>query len=157
MQRNVLETLMGFVVLGTACFLLVFAWKNADLGEVEGYNLTANFLSVGGLQIGADVQVNGVKIGSVVNRHLDPDSFVAIVTMSIAPEFQLPTDTVATIASGSLLGGFFVALIPGKSTTLISVDGEITQTRSFRSIEEMVGEVIFLATSSSETSSSEGE
>ena len=147
MRHNVLETLMGVVVLAVAGVFLLFAWHNADLGEVKGYNLTAGFQSVGGLPIGADVRVNGVKVGSVVNRILDPNTFTALVTMSIAPEFRLPSDTVATIASEGLMGGAFVKLDPGKATDFIPADGQIRQTRSSRSIEEMVGEVIFLATS----------
>lgn len=147
MRHNVLETLMGIVVLAAAGFFLLFAWHNADLGEVKGYNLTASFQSVGGLPVGADVRINGVKVGSVVARSLDPETFNAVVTMSIAPEFQLPTDTVATIASEGLMGGAFVKLDPGKAGSVIPADGRIAQTRSSRSIEEMVGEVIFLATS----------
>ena len=41
MGRNLVETLMGAVVLAVAAIFLVFAYSRADVGEVKGYTLTA--------------------------------------------------------------------------------------------------------------------
>ncbi len=148
MGRNVIETIMGAVVLLVAGFFLVFAYSQADLGAVRGYTVKASFLSVGGLPNGGEVRINGIKVGSVIDQVIDPASFEAVVRMSIRPDIHLPDDTVAVIASDGLLGGKFVQLNPGRSGQTIPADGTITNTKNFQSLEEMVGKIIFLATDS---------
>ncbi|HSV28034.1 MAG TPA: outer membrane lipid asymmetry maintenance protein MlaD [Candidatus Omnitrophota bacterium] len=146
MGRNLIETIMGAVVLMVAGFFLVFAYRHADLEEVQGYELKAQFASVGGLDVGSDVRINGIKVGTVNSHALDPATFNAIVTMTIMPSIQLPQDTVATIATEGLLGGKFVKLEPGRAPDRIAAGGAIAHTKDFKSIEEMVGQLIFLAT-----------
>ncbi|PKU21420.1 MlaD family protein, partial [Telmatospirillum siberiense] len=146
MGRNLIETIMGAVVLLVAGFFLVFAYSQADLGAVKGYTVKASFLSVGGLQNGGEVRINGIKVGSVIDQAIDPASFSAVVRMSIRPDIHLPADTMAVIASDGLLGGKFVQLAPGRSSQVIPADGIIANTKNFKSLEEMVGEIIFLAT-----------
>jgi len=151
MGRNLIETIMGAVVLVVAGFFLLFAYRHADLKQIEGYEITAQFASIGGLDTGADVRINGVKIGTVAGYSLDPVSFNAVVRLTILPDIKLPVDTAATIASEGLLGGKFVKLLPGKKAERIAIGGAITRTKDFKSIEEMVGELIFLATSDNQT------
>jgi phospholipid/cholesterol/gamma-HCH transport system substrate-binding protein len=141
---------MGGVVLIVAAFFLVFAWSQADLGTVKGYGVKAAFQSVGGLANGADVQINGIKVGTVLGQAIDPASFNADVRLSIRPDIHLPADSVATIDSTGLLGDKFVKVIPGKSSTLLPTDGSavIANTKTYKSLEQQVGEIIFLATDS---------
>lgn len=149
MGRNLIETIMGLVVLVVAGFFLVFAFGHANLKQVTGYALSAQFASVGGLPVGSDVRINGIKVGTVSAQSLDPNTFNAVVTMTIAPDIRLPVDTAATIASEGLLGGKFVKLMPGRAADRIPEGGTLARTKDFKSIEEMVGELIFLATSDS--------
>lgn len=147
MGRTVIETIMGAVVLAVAAVFMAFAWSHASFSKVEGYEVSATFTSVGGLDAGADVKINGIKVGTVLGQSLDPQTFDAVVKMSIAHGIRLPDDTVASISSEGLLGGKFVKLTPGKSSVTIATGGRLGPTRSFKSIEEMVGQLIFLATS----------
>jgi phospholipid/cholesterol/gamma-HCH transport system substrate-binding protein len=156
MGRNLIETIMGGVVLLVAGFFLVFAYAQVDLGAVKGYSVTASFLSVGGLPNGGEVRINGIKVGSVIDQAIDPASYDAVVHMSIRPDIHLPTDTVAVIASDGLLGGKFVQLNPGHSGQTIAPGGTIANTKNFKSLEEMVGEIIFLATDSGGAKTSGG-
>lgn len=146
MQRNILETILGGVVLIVAGAFLIFAWRTADVQAVQGYGITANFLKIGGLEPGSDVRINGVKVGTVTARELDMAKFEAVVAMSVVPTVRLPLDTVAVITSDGLLGDKYVRLIPGSEDAFIEDGGEITQTRDFRSLEDSVSEIIFLAT-----------
>lgn len=146
MGRNLIETIMGAVVLMVAGFFLVFAWRHADLDEVQGYELKAQFASVGGLDIGSDVRINGIKVGTVNSYGLDPVTFNAVVTLTVMPSIQLPQDTIASISTEGLLGGKFVKLEPGRAPDRIPAGGVIAHTKDFKSIEEMVGQLIFLAT-----------
>ncbi|CUW40605.1 conserved protein of unknown function(containing Mammalian cell entry-related domain,36-113) [Magnetospirillum sp. XM-1] len=146
MGRNLIETIMGAVVLAVAGFFLVFAYTHANIKKIEGYEISATFASVGGLDTGADVKINGIKVGTVASQSLDPVTYDAVVKLSIAHGVTLPADTVASVSSEGLLGGKFVKLTPGKSATKIAAGGALGPSKNFKSIEEMVGQLIFLAT-----------
>lgn len=149
MGRNLIETIMGAVVLGVAGFFIVFAYSHADLEDVKGYELKAQFASTGGLEMGSDVRINGIKVGTVVGQDLDPVTYLAVVRMTILPSIKLPADTAASIAADGLLGGKFVKLDPGREGERLAAGGTIARTKDYKSIEETVGELIFLATSDS--------
>jgi phospholipid/cholesterol/gamma-HCH transport system substrate-binding protein len=146
MGRNLIETIMGAVVLAVAGFFLLFAYNHASIKKIEGYEVIAQFTSVGGLDSGADVKINGIKVGTVASQSLDPQTFNAVVKLNILPSIQLPADTTAAISSEGLLGGKFVKLEPGKAQARLAVGATLVKTKDFKSIEEMVGELIFLAT-----------
>lgn len=143
MRRNTIETVLGAVVLAVAALFLLFAYRSADLGSVQGYEVEAHFSSTGGLQTGSDVRISGVKVGTVNGQSLDPKTFLAVVRMSIDSSVQLPKDTVAVIASESLLGGKFMALEPGGDPDTIPAGGRIEYTQSTPGIEQLLGQVIF--------------
>ncbi|MGZ9063599.1 MAG: outer membrane lipid asymmetry maintenance protein MlaD [Allosphingosinicella sp.] len=147
MTRNLIETVMGAVVLVVAATFVYFAYSTAQIRTLPGYEVSAAFFKVGGLNVGSDVRISGVKVGTVLERRLDPATFDAIVVMSVANEIKLPEDTVAAIASEGLLGGKYVSLEPGKAGTFVGPGARLRETRSFKSLEDQVGEIIFLATS----------
>ena len=146
MKRNVIETVLGGVVLLVAGLFLVFAYLGSDVKPVKGYKVTARFDAIDGLSVGSDVRIGGVKIGSVVDQSIDTEDFRAVVTLAILPEVKLPADTKASITSAGLLGTKYVKLEPGGAGTRIAGGGEIEQTKSVISLEEMLGKVIFLVT-----------
>ena len=73
MKRSVIETVLGAVVLFVAGFFLIFSYNTANVKSVSGYDITADFSGIGGLQVGDDVEISGVKVGSVVSVDLDPE------------------------------------------------------------------------------------
>ena len=151
MSRNPVETVLGAVVLLTAVFFLAFAYVTSAVLPVQGYPLKAAFSKIGGLQAGADVRISGIKVGAVTAQTLDATTFEAVVHMSIMPDVHLPQDTVASIASEGLLGGKYVRLEPGHMTMYLAAGDTMTATKDFRSLEETVSEIIFLATQGSDS------
>ena len=150
MRRNAIETVMGAVVLLVAGVFVFFAYDMAQVKAVEGYEVTALFYKIGGLNEGSDVRISGIKVGTVIDHELDPESYDARVRMTITREVKLPVDTVASIASEGLLGGKYVRLEPGTDKSYIKDGGTIAKTKDFRSLEDQVGEIIFLATGGDE-------
>lgn len=146
MGRNAVETVLGAVVLLAAAVFVQFAYSTAEVKAVEGYRVSAVFYKIGGLGKGSDVRINGIKVGTVVGHNLNSDTYDAVVKMTITPEIKLPTDTVAIIASEGMMGDKYVRLEPGSAKTYIDAGGKITKTKDFRSLEDQVGEIIFLAT-----------
>ena len=146
MGRNAIETVMGAAVLVVAAMFVYFAYNTAQIKAVTGYEVTARFFKVGGLSKGSDVRISGIKVGTVTDSRLDPVTFDAVVTMSITPEVKLPSDTVATIASSGMLGDKYIMLVPGHAEDRLAGGAAIADTRDYRSLEDQVGEIIFLAT-----------
>jgi phospholipid/cholesterol/gamma-HCH transport system substrate-binding protein len=147
MRGNVIETVMGAVVVIVAALFLVFAYKTSQLRAVSGYQVTADFTRVDGIRQGSDVRMSGIKIGSVVAEQLDPKTFLANVRMSIDPSVHLPEDTVVEIISAGLLGDKYMSLVPGGSDKMIPPGGKITYTQSSVSLENLIGQMMFSAPS----------
>lgn len=144
--RNVVETVLGAVVLIVAVLFVYLFYQSTQIRTVEGYRLTATFASIGGLNKGSDVRISGIKVGTVVDQSLDPKTYNAVVTLSLASHVKLPVDTVAAIANEGILGGKYVRLEPGRERETLPPGGAIKRSKDYRSLEDQVGEIIFLAT-----------
>jgi phospholipid/cholesterol/gamma-HCH transport system substrate-binding protein len=142
MQRSVIETVIGAVVLAIAGLFLYFTYSTG-YQKVEGYEVTAKFNRVDGIAPGSDVKLSGIKVGRVVGARLDPSSFLAILTLSVDRSIKLPEDTIAKITSDSLLGGNYVALEPGGEDKIIPPGGEIQSTQDPINISDLIGRFIF--------------
>ena len=143
MRGNVIETVMGAVVLVVAALFLLFAYNTSQLRSVQGYELTANFEHIDGIRQGTDVRISGIKVGSVLETTLDPKTFLATVRMSVEPSVKLPDDTVAEIISSGLLGDKYMSLVPGGSDKDLPPGGQIKYTQSSVSLEHLIGQMMF--------------
>ena len=152
MKKRPVETIMGLVVLLIAGLFLYFAYSVSDLQVVKGDEVTAKFLKVGGLNVGADVMINGIKIGTVIGQKLDNENYDAEIKLSIASDIKLPKDSTAMISSNGLMGNKFIKIEPGKSKDMLQNGDEISNTKDFKTLEDMVGEVIFMVTGNDEKS-----
>ena len=126
MNKRPVETIMGIVVIAVAAFFAYFAYNVSDLQVVKGYNVTAKFLKVGGLTVGSDVRINGIKVGTVVGQNLDDSDFTADVKMSLSSNVHLPVDSVASIVSDGLVGDKFIKIEPGHGKEMLK-DGDVIQ------------------------------
>jgi phospholipid/cholesterol/gamma-HCH transport system substrate-binding protein len=143
MKGNVIETVMGAVVLVVAALFLFFAYSTSQLRSVPGYQLNADFEHIDGIRDGSDVRVSGIKVGSVLATTLDPKTFLANVQMSVQPSVKLPDDTVAEIVSSGLLGDKYLSLVPGGSDKDLPPGGRIKFTQSSVSLEHLIGQMMF--------------
>lgn len=149
MGRNAIETVLGALVLLVAALFLSFAYKSADLQKVQGYTVSAYFPMVDGLKEGIDVKVNGVKVGSISGLKLitepGPNQYKVDVKMTILPNVLLPTDTIAMVASESLLGGKYMSLEIGVDEDMIKTDGSgrITHTQAPMRLDDLIGQLIY--------------
>lgn len=143
MKRNVTETVLGALVLLVAVSFLVYGYQMGDVATPDGYSITADFSKIGGLNPGDDVQISGVKVGSVTDVSLVEESYLARVHISIDSHYQLPQDTVALISSESLLGGKYLSLEPGADEEMIPDGGQIQYTQAPQNLEELLGQFIF--------------
>lgn len=143
MTRNLLETLLGAVVLVVAIAFLFYAYSSSQLGSGDGYELRANFDRVDGLETGSDVRISGIKVGTVTGQSLDPQTYRAEVRFTVREDVELPLDTSAAIVSSSLLGGKYLQLVPGGDPDVLGPGEEITLTQSAVNLEDLIGQMIF--------------
>jgi phospholipid/cholesterol/gamma-HCH transport system substrate-binding protein len=145
MGRNLVETLMGAVVLVVAGLFLAFAYSVTNVRTSGGYELTARFDRIDGLVVGADVRISGIRVGSVTDARLDPQDFAAVVRLTVIPSVRLPVDSTASVSNDGLLGGSFLALVPGGDDHMIEPGGRIQYTQAPVNIVQLLGRIIFSA------------
>ncbi len=145
MKKNPVETILGFCVLIFTGVFLFFAASRVDIKKVEGYTVSANFLKIGGLEVGSDVRISGIKVGSVLSTELNKDNYTADVYLGIDSSVKLPIDTVAGISDVGIMGDKYVRLEPGKSQAVLKDNDKILKTRNYKSLEDSVSEFIFLS------------
>ncbi len=116
MSEHTTEVIVGAGVLAAAIGFVVYA------GQISGYSgasttypLEASFRSLEGVSVGTDVRLAGVKVGSVTDVELNPETYRADTTVSLDAGIEIPDDSAIIIASEGLLGGNFVEIVPGGS------------------------------------------
>jgi phospholipid/cholesterol/gamma-HCH transport system substrate-binding protein len=145
MQKNLVEALIGAAVLIVAVWFVMVTYKTAEFGTVEGYTLTARFDKVNDLQVGGDVRIAGIRIGTVTSQEVDTETFQAVIRFSVDPRIKLSADTSASIRSENLLGGSYLALQPGGDDELLEDGGEIEFTQGSIDVIDLLGKEIFRA------------
>ncbi|OUU78358.1 MAG: outer membrane lipid asymmetry maintenance protein MlaD [Gammaproteobacteria bacterium TMED78] len=134
-----------FILLGfAAIFFLTTQTTNIEsyLSD-DGYDVTARFEDIGGLNIRAPVTMAGVTIGRVEQILLDPERLEAVVVLKINPEYhQIPLDSDASILTSGLLGGQYIGINPGGSFDSLVEGSEIEFTQSAIVLEDLIGKYL---------------
>ncbi|WP_209505747.1 MULTISPECIES: outer membrane lipid asymmetry maintenance protein MlaD [unclassified Ruegeria] len=147
--HNWTEVVVGGVVLAGALAFGVYASQSTGLSQgAAGYELGASFRSLEGVGVGTDVRLAGVKIGTVTGVKLNPDTYRADTTFSVAEGVLVPDDSAIVISSEGLLGGNFVEVMPGGSPFFFEPGDEIQDTQGAVSLISLL--VKFVAGDGSE-------
>jgi phospholipid/cholesterol/gamma-HCH transport system substrate-binding protein len=142
LKEHLAEALAGLAVIGIAAFFLIFALGRTGASGTDSYELKARFPNAAGINVGSDVRVSGMKVGTVTAQALDPQSYQAVVTLSVDDNVKLPLDSSAAITSEGLLGGSFIALVPGGDPEQLAPGDEITDTQGATDLMGLIGSVI---------------
>jgi phospholipid/cholesterol/gamma-HCH transport system substrate-binding protein len=144
MNNSMVETLIGAVVIVIAGAFLAFAYNTPGMGKnSSGYLITAEFDNVEGVNVGSDIRMAGIKIGTVTAQSLNPTNYQAQVSMSIDPAVKLTDDTSAKVTSEGLLGSKFISLEPGGSEVTLADGGVITYTQGAVDIWSLISQAMF--------------
>ena len=145
MQRNMLEAVMGAIVLLTTVAFVSLAYEAANIRGTDGYELEAEFGATGGLSVGDDVRISGIKVGRISRQELDPVTYAARIVMSLDERIRIPADSSARITAASLLGGNYLELIPGADEDMMQPGEVIYDTRDPVSLTDLLGKAVFSA------------
>ena len=144
MRKIDLELIVGlFIMIG----IIALCYISVKLGKMEwvggsGYQVTAVFSSLGGLKVGATVEIAGVEIGRVKNISLR-DDYQASVILDINKEVKLQDDSMASIKTKGLLGENFVDIVPGGEDEIIKDGGKIQETTPPIDLQDLIAKYIF--------------
>ena len=143
LRENATEAVIGLVVIVVAIWFALFAWRSAgEIGIGSAIHVSAQFPNAGGVNVGTDVRVSGLKIGSVTAQTLDPQTFQVAVKMALDPSVKLPSDSTAIVTSEGLLGSTFVGFTPGGSETPLKTGDVITDTQGSMDLMALIGQFI---------------
>lgn len=151
-NNNMVETLIGALVVVIALGFVVFAYSNTSAGGLSGYPLEARFSSADGIVSGTDVRLHGIKIGAVSSVDLDPKTYLAIVHMNVRSNIPLPADSSIKVTSAGLLGNSYLSIQPGGSLKNLQPGGVIANTQGSVDIMGLIGRAIYGNTSSAGSS-----
>lgn len=144
MQNSIVETLIGAVVIAVAALFLFFAYTGSGIGAISGgYDVTARFDRADGVNVGTDVRLSGIKVGTVQKLSLDPKTYNAVVTISMDNAIKLPDNSSARITSDGLLGNQYLSIDPGGSMQMIKPGGQIENTQGSIDLIGLLGKFAF--------------
>jgi len=130
MSTNPTEVAVGAAVLAAAVGFVLYAGQVTGFTvQSDGYPLSASFRSLEGISVGSDVRLAGVKIGTVTDIALNPQTFRADTEFLLKDGIDIPDDSAVVISSEGLLGGNFVEIIPGGSPFNFEPGSEIEDTQ----------------------------
>ncbi|HET6736400.1 MCE family protein [Mycobacterium sp.] len=119
MQRYRGSKLIRAGVIGVVLIILVIAiglQPERLLSWATSLRYQALFTEAGGLTVGNDVTVSGIKVGSVSSVELDNGD--ALIGFTVDSQYALGSDTSAHVRTGTLLGERVLALESAGSGTL---------------------------------------
>ncbi|MDD2839738.1 MAG: outer membrane lipid asymmetry maintenance protein MlaD [Rickettsiales bacterium] len=144
MKNNTFETLIGTLVLLIAILFTFMASKISDSRQKmsSGYVLNAYFSNIEGLNIGADVKISGVKIGSVLDIDLN-QNYAANVKVKLPKDLHIPVDSIFKVSTSGLIGNKFVNIKIGADEEYLK-NGETAEfTESTMDLEDLIGRFVF--------------
>ncbi|NBZ86010.1 outer membrane lipid asymmetry maintenance protein MlaD [Stagnihabitans tardus] len=130
MAENRVEIAAGALVLVLALGFAAYAGKGMGLADGgDSYELRASFRSIQGVGLGSDVKLAGVKVGTLSELTLNPETYMADAVITVDRSVQLPSDSAILISSEGLLGGNYIELQPGGMPDYLAPGDEIEDTQ----------------------------
>lgn len=139
------ELLVGIFMLTGIIAITFLALRLGDIGlfDNDEYLIEARFTSSSGLREGAYVEMAGVTVGKVKSITFDPESYLAIVSMSLPKTINVPEDSIASIRTAGIIGDKFIKISAGGSETNLESGMEIIETEPSINLEELISKYIF--------------
>jgi phospholipid/cholesterol/gamma-HCH transport system substrate-binding protein len=88
--------------------------------------------------VGTDVRLAGVKVGTVTDVSLNPETYRADTTVSLHTGIEIPDDSAIVVSSEGLLGGNFVEIVPGGSPFFYEPGATIEDTQGAVSLVSLL-------------------
>lgn len=145
-NRRAIEIWVGVFAIAGMAALFMLAMKVSNIAAFtgdSGYIVNARFDNIGGLKVRSPVSMAGVRVGRVADITFDSQTYEAVVTMRIDPQYdKLPKDTSARILTSGVLGENYVGLEAGAKNSYLKNGDEIKITQSALVLENLIGQFL---------------
>ncbi len=146
MSRKLIDLWVGFFVLigfAAVLFLALRVGNVSSANFAETYQLTAKFDNIGGLKVRGPVKSAGVVVGRVAEIGFDPQTYEAVVTVTIDSRYRFPKDTFASILTAGLLGEQYIGLDAGGDEKMLKSGDVFSKTQSAVVLEKLISQFMF--------------
>ncbi|WP_157670705.1 outer membrane lipid asymmetry maintenance protein MlaD [Chitinibacter sp. GC72] len=146
MKRGMIDFWVGLFALAGIAALLFLALKVSSQGSLpagSSYQLIANFENIGGLKVRAPIKSAGVVVGRVSSITLDPERYVAKVTMDMDSRYHFSRDSSAEILTSGLLGEQYIGITSGADEKVLSAGNTFKITSSAIVLEQLISRFLF--------------
>ena len=146
MNRKLIDLWVGFFVLigfAAVLFLALRVGNVSSANFAETYQLTAKFDNIGGLKVRGPVKSAGVVVGRVAEIGFDPQTYEAVVTVTIDSRYRFPKDTFASILTAGLLGEQYIGLDAGGDEKMLKAGDVFSKTQSAVVLEKLISQFMF--------------
>ncbi len=138
------EAKVGLLVFTAIVALGAMYWflRGVNVGA-STVHIYAIFRDAGKLDRGADIRMAGVKVGAVSSVTLTAKSY-ARIDMAIGNKTCIPSDSVARITTGGLIGDSYVDILPGNKSSCLKNDQKIDSAEplNYERLISDVGELV---------------
>lgn len=131
------ELIAGAAVIAVAAGFLVWALGGEQFGS-DGYQVTASFPDVDGIEVGTEIRLAGVSLGRVSDVQLNTQTYMADTVLTLPRDVVLPADSAAIIQSDGLLGGAYIQIQPGGSLENLAPGDEIEDVQGAVSLLQLM-------------------
>ena len=129
--RVVLFSIFGLVLM----YIVYSALNRLSVSRHDSYSVKALFTDLKQLQVGDDVRVAGVRVGSVIKTYLNKD--LAVAVLNIEKQYKIPENSVASILMAGLLGANYISIAPGNSEKPL-IESAYIETRPATDISSVI-------------------
>ena len=143
MRSNTFETFIGAIVIILAVSFLFYSFSITDNNSEGTYKIKGTFNRIDGIQIGSDVRLSGIKIGSVAKSSLNQTTYEADLVLVIDDSIYIPDDSSAKITMDGLLGSNYISIEPGGSDIYLTENDYLLYTQGSIDLIGLVGEALF--------------
>jgi len=142
-MKNTFESFIGTVILIIAAIFLFqfFKINNAKI-STNNITLNANFNDIGGISVGTDVKISGVKVGYVKKTSLDHKTMKANVQILIDSNVKIPVDSFIIISTNGIFGSKFISIIPGMEDENMQNYALFQNSKSSLNLEDLISKFV---------------
>ena len=88
-------------------------------------------------------RARALSLGRVTGISFDPQTYEAVVTMTIDSRYRFPKDTFASILTAGLLGEQYIGLEASGDEKMLQSGDAFAQTQSTVVLEKLIGQFMF--------------
>jgi len=132
------EFKVGILVLAGIIILFYMSFRIGTFGsltEGPGYEVSAHFKNISGLDTKSPVEIAGVAVGKVDKVSLDGS--LAKATLLMKEKTKIPIDSRISIKSSGILGDKYLEITPGQSPVMAKNGDELKNVVTYADYDEI--------------------